>query len=137
MRAARRFAIGNGSVRHRQRERSPSATGVLAIDNGSVRHVTYRRILLTVAITGSACWIGWFVWHYATTCTLMRMGGSHAITCRWETVDASGPAVASRTAPAMMVLWDMAARTFGIPAGAIIAGFAAYWLIERLRRLAR
>ena len=36
-----------------------------------------------------------------------------------------------------MVLWDMAARTFGIPAGAIIAGFAAYWLIERLRRLAR
>lgn len=99
--------------------------------------MNYRRIWLTVSITGSVCWIAWWVWHYATTCSLMRMSGGHAITCRWQVMDAGGLAVATRTAPALSVMQDMAVRTLGIPACVIIAGIAAYWLIERFRRRAQ
>jgi hypothetical protein len=65
------------------------------------------------------------------------MSGGRAITCRWETAEPGGISVATRTAPALTVLWDMAARTIGIPACAIVAVLAVYWAIERFRRLAR
>jgi hypothetical protein len=98
--------------------------------------MNYRRSLLRVWIAGSACWIAYWIWHYATTCRLVTMSGGHAISCRWETTEAGGVAVASRTGPALAVLWDMLARVFGIPACAVVAGLAVYWAIERFRRQA-
>jgi hypothetical protein len=95
--------------------------------------VTCRRALLSVGIAGSACWIAWWTWHYATACNLVTMGGGKAIACRWETADAGGMAVATRTAPALTVLWDMAGRTIGIPACVIVAGVAVWWAVERFR----
>ena len=95
--------------------------------------MTYRRILLTVAVVGSACWIAWWIWHYATTCSLVAMDRGKAITCHWESVEPGGTAVVSRTAPALPVLWDMAAHTIGIPGCVIIAGAALCWAIDRLR----
>jgi hypothetical protein len=65
------------------------------------------------------------------------MSGGHAISCRWETAEADGVAVATRTAPALTVLWDMAARTFGVPACVIVVALAVYWVIERFRAQAR
>jgi len=90
-----------------------------------------------VWIAGSVCWIAFWIWHYTTTCTVVSMSGGRAITCRWETADSGGMAVATRTAPALPVLWDMAVRTIGIPACAIGAGIAVCWVVERLRRQAR
>jgi hypothetical protein len=99
--------------------------------------VNYRRTLLWVWIVGSACWIAWWIWHYTTTCSLDRMSAGRAITCHWESAEPSGVAVVGRTAPALTVLWDMAAMTIGVPACVIIAGLALYWLIERFRGRAR
>ena len=99
--------------------------------------MNHRRSLLRVWIAGSVCWIAFWIWHYTTTCNLVRMSGGHAISCRWETSEAGGMAVATRTAPALPVLWDMIARTFGIPAGVIVAGLAIFWVIERFRSQAQ
>ena len=96
-----------------------------------------RKGLLRLGVVATACWIAFWTWHYATTCSLVRMGGGRAITCRWETAEPGGIAVATRTAPALSVLWDMAARTIGIPACAIVAALAVYWVVERFRHLAR
>ena len=96
--------------------------------------MSYRRNLLRVANVGSACWVAWWVWHYATTCSLIGMSGSKAITCRWETAAANGVTVVSRTAPALPVLWDMAVRTIGVPACVIVAATAVWWVIQRLNR---
>jgi hypothetical protein len=95
--------------------------------------VNYRRSLLRVWIAGSVCWIAYWIWHYTTTCNLVGMSGGHAISCRWETAEAGGMAVATRTAPALPVLQDMIAKTFGIPACAIVVGLAVYWMMERFR----
>lgn len=96
-----------------------------------------RRTLLRVWIVGSACWVAWWVWHYATTCSLIGMAGRRAIACRWETATAGGTSVVSRTAPALPVLWDMAARTIGVPACVIVVGLAVWWVIERFGRRAQ
>ena len=105
----------------------------------SERHddVTWRRKLLWIGIVCGACWIAWWTWHYATTCSLIGMSGSRAITCRWESTTAGGMTVVSQTAPALRVLWDMAARAIGIPACVFVAGAAACWVVERLRNPAR
>jgi hypothetical protein len=95
-----------------------------------------RRPLIRLGIVGTACWVAFWVWHYATTCSLVSMAGGRAITCRWETAEAGGVAVATRTAPALTVLWDMAARTIGIPGCIIVAALAVYWVTERFRRAA-
>lgn len=96
--------------------------------------MNYRRSLLWLWIVGSAGWIAWWIWHYTTTCNLGRIGDGRAITCRWSTLEAGGISVATRTAPALTVLSDMAARTIGIPAYALIAGVALCWAIGRVRR---
>jgi hypothetical protein len=95
--------------------------------------VTNRRGLIGVALVGTVCWIAYWVWHYTTTCNLIPMGGNKAITCRWDSTEAGGMTVVSRTAPALTVLWDMAARTIGIPACVIVVGIAAWWVIGKFR----
>ena len=99
--------------------------------------MNYRRSLLRVGIGGTLCWIAFWIWHYATTCSLVGMSGGHAISCRWETAEPGGMAVATRTAPALGVLWDMAARTIGIPGCVAVAGLAVYWVMQRFRSPAR
>jgi hypothetical protein len=99
--------------------------------------VNQRSVLLRVWLGGSLCWVAYWIWHYLHTCTLEKMSNGHAIACRWETAEAGGVAVISRTAPALAVLWDMVARTFGIPACAFVAGLVLYWMFERFRRRAR
>jgi hypothetical protein len=99
--------------------------------------VTWRRTLLRVGLLGSACWIAWWVWHYATTCDLVGMHGARAIACRWESTTADGAAVMTRTAPALSVLGEMAVRTIGVPALVIVAAVVACWVIERFSGLAR
>lgn len=96
-----------------------------------------RRSLFRVWIAGSLCWIGYWIWHYASTCHLVTMSGGHAVACQWESAEPGGMAVATRTAPALPVLQSMIATTFGIPLCAIVAGIAVYWVIERLRNQAR
>jgi hypothetical protein len=99
--------------------------------------MNYRRSLLRVWVAGSLCWIGYWIWHYTSTCSLVTMGGRHAITCRWETAEASGMAVATQTAPALPVLQNMIAMTLGVPGCTIVAGLVFYWVIERFRHQAR
>ncbi len=99
--------------------------------------MNHRRSLFRIAAIATVCWVAWWVWHYTTTCSLVRMSSGHAISCRWETSEAGGVAVASRTAPALSVLWDMAARTIGIPALVVVALLAVYWLRELIRWRAR
>jgi hypothetical protein len=96
--------------------------------------VNRRRSWLGLVVVACVAWIAGWAWHYATTCSLIGMSGHRAITCRWETTGAGGVSVVSRTAPALPVLWDMVARTIGVPAGVIIVGLAVYWVIESLRR---
>jgi hypothetical protein len=108
--------------------------GVLPTLDGAWHEVSHRRTWLWLAIAGSACWIAGWVWHYATTCAFIGMGGSRAITCRWESATPGGMTVVSKTAPALSVLWDMAARTIGIPACVIVVGLAVWLVIEQFRR---
>ena len=99
-----------------------------------MRKMGYGRRLLLVWSAGSVCWIGYWIWHFTSTCSLLRMGGSRAITCRWESAEPGGMAVMARTAPALPVLWDMASRTVGIPACVLLVGLAVHWAIERFAR---
>lgn len=95
--------------------------------------MTRRKVLIRVWLAGSVCWIAYWIWHYTTTCNLIAMRDGKAITCRWDSTEAGGMTVVSRTAPALTVLWDMAARTIGIPACVFVVGVAVLWVIEKLR----
>jgi hypothetical protein len=95
--------------------------------------MSYRRRLIIAAIAGSACWIGYWVWYYSSTCSLITMSGGRAITCRWESAEPGGTTLVSQTAPALPVFWTMVSKTVGVPALVVVAGAVVLVLIERFR----
>ena len=91
-----------------------------------------RRLLLAW-IAASLCWIGYWCWHDASTCSLHRMSGGHAITCRWTSLEAGATVVMSRTSPALPELWHMFAQAIVLPLGVLLVGVVAGWAIDALR----
>ena len=96
--------------------------------------VNYRRGLIRVWIAGSACWVAYWAWKYATACGLGKMGGADAITCNWNgSTEASAWAVISETGPTLTMLADMARMTLAPPALTFIGGVVVYWAISGFR----
>ena len=95
--------------------------------------MNYRSALLKLWIVASIGWIGWWTWHYTTSCDLIKMAAGHAITCRWEAAEPGGLAVVSQTEPALTVVWNMAARTIGIPAIVILVAIVVFLAFDRFR----
>jgi UDP-N-acetylmuramyl pentapeptide phosphotransferase/UDP-N-acetylglucosamine-1-phosphate transferase len=95
--------------------------------------MSYHHALFVAWVAGSICWVGYWIWHYTTTCSLIKMSNGRAITCRWETAETGGTAVVSQTAPAFSVLRDMAAHAIGVPLCLLVGAIAVSWVLDRFR----
>ncbi len=88
------------------------------------------RSVFWVWTAGFCCWVGYWLWHYASACRFVALKtgpfDGHALACSWRV----GDSVMGETEPVLMMLREIV-LDMQIPLCALVVGLVAYWVVLR------